>query len=467
MKKLLILLTVLLLPLVIKASPMHLRLEHTVIIDTDADPSDIRAISLILSLPQVTVRSVVISGEQADMARNEAEIARLLALYGRDSVRVINASKDSGNRNSRNNMNDPSETVRSLGEQIRSSEKNISYLCLGPLVTVASLIRAYPDLSGRIDEIVWYNEQGLKNGAADFSATEEVTGLLMKTGPTFDIISNLGNSEAVYTPEMSGDISSGKTIAANAFSKTLTSGSKGRDLPLIAEELVAVAMANHELIVMEPVAPLSPVRYNTRYNAVAVREVISDIIKGSFKSGHFVAFNGFPLDPAIYTYDVRLIMDEAIAKYGVDEWKACVMTDEFHGHLGVYSIIGAKMGILAREYFGVSTDLLKIKSYAGSVTPFSCMNDGLQVSTGATLGQGTISLTDDPVTKPHAIFTYNNEQILIKMKPAYQEMLQKVIRAGVDNFGIDDEDYWIFVRQCAIRFWLEWDRNVIFEITQL
>ncbi len=464
MKKYIILLPALLfLSVITNASPMHLRLEHTVIIDTDADPSDIRAISLILSLPQVTVKSVVISGDHSGLAGKEAGIIRLLAMHGRDSVRIITEGGDAGNMKRIRNTNNPTEAVRSLGELISSTEENISYLCLGPLTTIASLIRSYPDLSGRIDEIVWYSEKGLLSGGANQADPDDTAGFLMKAGPVFDIISNLGNSEAAYTSEMSGIILSGSTSAAKVFSETFTSGS----MPLIAEEMVAVALANHELIVMEPVAPRSNVKYNTEYNIVAVREVISDIIRGIYKPGHFVAFNGFPLDPSIYTYDVRLIMDEAIAKYGVEEWKACVITDEFHGHLGVYSIIGAKMGILAREYFGVSTDLLKIRSYAGSVTPFSCMNDGLQVSTGATLGQGTISLIDDPVTKPHAIFIYNDRQILVKMKPEYQNMLQEVIRDGVDKFGLDDEDYWIFVRQCAIRFWLEWDRNEIFEISQL
>lgn len=463
MKKFIIIPAILFLPFIINASPMHLRLEHTVIIDTDAGPSDLRAISLILSLPQVTVKTVVISADQATIAGKKDSVLRLLTLHGRDSVSVLADSEDPVNRKSRNSGDNRSETVRILGEVIRSTEGNISYLCLGPISTIASLIRSYPGLSDRIDEIVWYSEQGLTGNPAP----DETSGYLMKAGPVFDIISNLGNHQARYTPEISGIASTGRTAAAKVFSESMSSANTDPGLPLIAEELVAVALANHELIVMEAMVPLSPVKYNTGYNAEAVREVISDIIDGSYKPGHFVAFNGFPLDPDIYTYDVRLIMDEAITRYGINEWKACVMTDEFHGHLGVYSIIGAKMGILAREYFGVSTDLLKIRSYAGSVTPFSCMNDGLQVSTGATLGQGTISLIDDPVTKPHAIFIYNNKQILIKMKPAYQQMLQEVIKAGVDNFGLDDEDYWIFVRQCAIRFWLEWDRNEIFEISEI
>ena len=128
---------------------------------------------------------------------------------------------------------------------------------------------------------------------------------------------------------------------------------------------------------------------------------------------------------------------------------------------------GAKMGIYAREHFGIGTDLLQIHTYAGSTTPFSCMNDGLQVSTGATLGQGTIHLVHDSIAKPQALFRYNDKSILVKLKPEYLSELQKVISEGVKNYGLDDEDYWILVRQSAIRFWLEWDRNKIFDLTIL
>ena len=78
------------------------------------------------------------------------------------------------------------------------------------------------------------------------------------------------------------------------------------------------------------------------------------------------------------------------------EWKIVVLTNEFHEHMGIYSILGAKMGLRAREYFHLGIDELEILSFAGSTPPVSCLNDGLQVSTGATLGHGTITLGEGP-----------------------------------------------------------------------
>lgn len=91
----------------------------------------------------------------------------------------------------------------------------------------------------------------------------------------------------------------------------------------------------------------SHIRYTRDYNIAAAKEVISDMLKGSYTSGESVVFSEFPKNRELFTYDVRQIMDSAIARYGPEEWKANVMTDEFHGHLGVFSIVGAKMGIKA------------------------------------------------------------------------------------------------------------------------
>lgn len=62
---------------------------------------------------------------------------------------------------------------------------------------------------------------------------------------------------------------------------------------------------------------------------------------------------------ADYTEDIQLIMDSTIDKYGKEEWNACVLTSELHRHLGVYALIGAKMGVRAKEYFGAGADELK------------------------------------------------------------------------------------------------------------
>lgn len=95
------------------------------------------------------------------------------------------------------------------------------------------------------------------------------------------------------------------------------------------------------------------------------------------------------------------------------------------------------------------------------------MNEGLQVSTGATLGQGSIHVISDTIARPQAVFTYNGQSLLIKLKSEYLKELQAVISRGLKNYGLQDEDYWGLIRQASIRYWLEWDRNKIFELVIL
>jgi len=82
------------------------------------------------------------------------------------------------------------------------------------------------------------------------------------------------------------------------------------------------------------------------------------------------------------------MLNKTIGKFGLVEWKAISMTNEIHGHTGIYSIIGAKMGIRAMEYFNVGVNNLEeVTTFAGNNSPLSCFNDGVQISTGATIGQ--------------------------------------------------------------------------------
>jgi len=151
----------------------------------------------------------------------------------------------------------------------------------------------------------------------------------------------------------------------------------------------------------------------------------------------------------------------------MDEWKANVMTDEFHGHLGVFSIVGAKMGIRAREIFGVGPDMLTVVSFAGLRPPYSCLNDGIQVSTGATLGMGLIKVQADSVTKPSAIFSYKGRSVKITLKKEYLEKVDSDINEGILKFGLMDDGYWKLIRHNALIYWLEWDRKKIFDIEEM
>lgn len=172
-----------------------------------------------------------------------------------------------------------------------------------------------------------------------------------------------------------------------------------------------------------------------------------------------------PEDPEFYQEDLMPYVNEIINKHGDEEWRAAVLTNEIHQHLGIYSIVGVKMGIRAREYFEVGVDQMTVISSAGSDPPLSCLNDGLQVSTGATLGHGLITVQNEnngPIVK----FTHMGKSITIKVKDELAEQLNVELKDLVTVNGLDSNIYWELVRQRAILYWKNLDRYEIFEISE-
>ena len=175
--------------------------------------------------------------------------------------------------------------------------------------------------------------------------------------------------------------------------------------------------------------------------------------------------DSFDLPCELYSDDVQSIIGTCIRRFGIREWKYVVMTNEIHGHLGIYSTIGAKMGLLAREVFeqqGISGHI-SILSFAGSVPPVSCLNDGLQVSTGATVGHGLIQISDEADKRAEALFTSGDKSVRIRLKPQFAGQIKEDIAFGVTRYG-SSPAYWQYVRELALKYWAEWDRKDIFDV---
>jgi pyrimidine-specific ribonucleoside hydrolase len=119
------------------------------------------------------------------------------------------------------------------------------------------------------------------------------------------------------------------------------------------------------------------------------------------------------------------------------------------------------MGIRARELLAAPFDTLEVVSYAGSTPPLSCLNDGLQVSTGASLGRGTIEVRDD-AKKPAAEFLKGDIRLTLTVKPEYVARIKADIAAAVERFGGLGPEYFAHIRTLSIGYWKEFDRNQLF-----
>lgn len=163
--------------------------------------------------------------------------------------------------------------------------------------------------------------------------------------------------------------------------------------------------------------------------------------------------------------DFARLIYPIIAKHGQEEWNVINRTNVFHNHLGIFSIIGAKMGLRAREVLGVGYNQLNVLSFSGSTPPLSCMNDGLQISTGATLGNGKISIKKIDKPFPKAIFYSQQHSVCLALKSHYIECIEKNIAHAMSCFGKGTEEYWNFIRQQGLRCWHEWNRWDIFKVS--
>ena len=180
-------------------------------------------------------------------------------------------------------------------------------------------------------------------------------------------------------------------------------------------------------------------------------------------------------DPAI-----EAMAERTIARWGKEEWRAVILTNEIHGHIGIYSTIGAKMGIYALELLSRlcnKAEELKVLSFAGSRPPVSCFNDGLQISTGATLGHGAIKIAkscalskEGADARVEAIFRFRaicgteakEMQLRVWLKEELMQQIAGDIANAVKQYG-HTPDYWLQVRRLALDYWQQWNRAEIFE----
>ena len=466
------------------SQPLPVKLNHTVIIDTDCGIDDMRAISLLLSRPEITIQAILSSDGSLPPAECTEKIYSLLHDFKKDNIPVATGDVIPGvnplwrefNRtiNWGSHVAGPATNLRAadyLPEVLRGENEKVILVCLGPLTNIAKAIKEDAGLLTKVERITWYNESAKPLEGFNYECDKESADLVFNSNVRIDVISNLKKDEALFDSAMYTVCRRSETrlagVLSNVFSQPQVQEKLQQDHFRLCDDLVALYLTNPELFGINIITDKLNVRYNKDYDVRGVREAIYDMIKGSYVSERNIVFNRFPFQRDQFNYDVRPIIDSAIARYGYDEWKANVMTDEFHGHLGVFSIVGAKMGIKARELLGAGADQLEVTTFAGTKPPYSCLNDGIQVSTGATLGMGTIHLANRRKVEPAAVFTYGNRSLRISLKKEYLEQVDADINEGISKFGLMDDGYWKLVRRNALKYWVEWDRNKIFDIVEI
>ncbi len=95
---------------------------------------------------------------------------------------------------------------------------------------------------------------------------------------------------------------------------------------------------------------------------------------------------------------------------------------EFHGHLGPFLVLGVRMGLIALRALGSpGYEGIFALVKTGDTPSLSCILDGIQISTGCTMGKGNINTV--PLGRAEADFSAGDETVTVRVKgPILEEI---------------------------------------------
>lgn len=458
-----------------------------VIVDTDMAADDARALVMLLASPYCNVLAVVTSDGVSPTDVAATNICRMLGFLKRDGVavgvgRTLTKPPPAIRTNATgldwDQLGEPAIPLQGLLNgaslvriALRASTNRAFYICLGPLTTLADVLDGAPELANRIEAVLWF---GTPPSAAHpgWNATRDLDALrkIAAVGLRVEVLHWPDESAAPVLDEaLLEELAPVDSPAAQLIVRLHRSG-RGAELVRakhlrLWDDLVALRFLNPSLGTLSPVANHAGWSELTAVDAGAVRTALPAMLR-LLPPRATVILADFPSDPARLLPDVREAAAQIIARHGLEEWKAAVLTSELHRHLGTYSIVGAKMGLAAREYFGVALDELHVESHAGLEPPLSCVNDGLQVATGASLGRGTISVLTNTPAACEAVFTFGNRWLRLRLKPELAQRIAADMSALGKKHGGTTPAYFQSVRTVSLKHWLDFDRRTMFDATE-
>ncbi|MGB9756630.1 MAG: formylmethanofuran dehydrogenase subunit E family protein [Candidatus Bathyarchaeales archaeon] len=111
--------------------------------------------------------------------------------------------------------------------------------------------------------------------------------------------------------------------------------------------------------------------------------------------------------------------------------------EKFHGHLGPFLVLGVRMGETAKRILRIAheeNESLHITVKVPFLTPFSCVLDGIQVTTQCTIGNQKLKI-ENSSKEIFAIFQYlkADKKLTITVNQKITEDLMKKFSEGFSN----------------------------------
>lgn len=113
-----------------------------------------------------------------------------------------------------------------------------------------------------------------------------------------------------------------------------------------------------------------------------------------------------------------------------------VAAGRFHGHIGPFLAIGLRMGLLAVEKLGRSPLGMAAVVAVLPKPPRSCTVDGIQFTTGCTLGKCNIEIESD-TDNISARFSTKSDSLVIRLRDDFLKHMEDQLRPLPEKGIID------------------------------
>lgn len=473
MKRLLILISACIL-LTLPSSSHPWKPSHYVIADTDGGIDDMRTLAMLLASPDVRLLAVTVSPGALTADKAYVKVKSLLNSFHHEGIPVginrlesfkspefqtaLSAVWGSEKGIDASSAPDFADVIK---EMITAEKTRISFICLGSMSTALNSLRSIPEFSTQVKDFIWSADGAEDKAGFNYNIDLKSSISMLKQEIPVKIVRKYTlNDTLFWDNKLLDSLSSVNTRYARAISSFTRSSGSHRFALEATDEMTALFLHYPELFICKTLGNISDCIPS---DPAGLRESTLRILRGETVERNQV-IKEFPADPGFYFDDLGGSVIAIIEKYGIDEFSSCVISNELHRHLGVFTVVGVKMGIRAREYFATGVDEFTVRSLAGSTPPISCFNDGIQVSTGATPGHGLLTIVNDQPALPSAEFTYLNRTVRLTLKPEQSEKIISELKEFNFVYGLDSNTYWELVRKNSIKYWLSMDRHEIFDI---
>ena len=247
------------------AQPLPLKLNHTIIIDTDGAIDDMRAISYLLARPEITIKAILLSDGSLPPVESAEKAASLLKEFDIDSIPLACGTSLKGINppwrqfNSQINWgNEPVKLISALNAAeylsgcLKKGDEKIILVCLGPLTNIAQLIAKEPELAEGVERMIWYNESVKPLKGFNYECDPGSAETVFKSGVRIDVISNLKKSDALFDSDFYILCGQSKTKLATVLFKVHSQITVLKKLQQnhfrLSDDLVALYLMNPELV---------------------------------------------------------------------------------------------------------------------------------------------------------------------------------------------------------------------------